>query len=109
MENIEEKNRQAEQEPKQTDGFLHCLDFLSRRKSMTGQQLCKTACDGDTAKVCTLLREHLMELERERQQRARAGLLEVEPEVEELLFTQSAQSFINYQDAHGATPLHSAA
>ncbi len=78
MEDIEEKNRQAEQEPKQTDGLLYCLDFLSRRKSMMGQQLCKAAASGDAAKVCTLLREHLMELERERQQRARVGLLEEE-------------------------------
>jgi ankyrin repeat protein len=46
---------------------------------MTGQQLCKAARDGDTAKVSTLLS------------------------------TQGAQSFINYQDAHGFTPLHDAA
>jgi hypothetical protein len=42
---------------------------------MSGQQLCDAARDGDAAKVHTLL------------------------------CTQGAQSFINYQDAHGATPL----
>ena len=46
---------------------------------MTGQQLCKAALDGDAAKVSTLLS------------------------------TQGAQSFINYQDANGHTPLHEAA
>jgi hypothetical protein len=40
---------------------------------MTGQQLLEAACDGDAAKVGTLLS------------------------------TQGAQSFINYQDANGAT------
>ena len=48
-------------------------------KAMTGQQLCEAAGDGDAAKVSTLLS------------------------------TQGAQSFINYQDAHGFTPLHIAA
>jgi ankyrin repeat protein len=43
---------------------------------MTGQQLWNAAGDGDAAKVSALLS------------------------------TQGAQSFINYQDAHGATPLH---
>jgi hypothetical protein len=46
---------------------------------MTGQQLCEAAHDGDSAKVCTLLS------------------------------TQGAQSFIDYQDAGGYTPLHLAA
>jgi hypothetical protein len=46
---------------------------------MTGQQIYAAAGDGDAAKVSTLLS------------------------------TQGAQSFINYQDAHGATPLVSAA
>ncbi len=46
---------------------------------MTGQQLAKAAYDGDAAKVSTLLS------------------------------TPGAQSFINYQDAHGSTPLHAAA
>ena len=46
---------------------------------MTGQQLCEAAADGDAAKVRTLLS------------------------------TQGAQSFINYQDALGNTPLHAAA
>jgi ankyrin repeat protein len=45
---------------------------------MTGQQLCEAARDGDTAKVSTLLS------------------------------TQGAQSFINYQDARGYTPLYAA-
>ena len=43
---------------------------------MTGKDLCETTRDGDTAKVSTLLS------------------------------TQDAQSFINYQDAHGITSLH---
>ena len=43
---------------------------------MTGEQLCKAAHDGDAAKVSTLLS------------------------------AQGAQSFINYQDANGCTPLH---
>ncbi len=42
---------------------------------MSGQQLWNAACDGDAAKVSTLLS------------------------------TQGAQSFINYQDADGYTPL----
>ena len=46
---------------------------------MTGKQLCEAARDGDAAKVSTLLS------------------------------TQGAQSFINYQDAQGATPLFLAA
>ena len=46
---------------------------------MTGQQLCEAALIGDVAKVGTLLS------------------------------TQGAQSFINYQDAHGCTPLYIAA
>ena len=46
---------------------------------MTGQQLCKAAYDGDAAKVGTLLS------------------------------TQGAQSFINYQEENGGTPLHIAA
>jgi hypothetical protein len=46
---------------------------------MTGQQLCEAAHDGDSAKVSTLLS------------------------------TQDAQSFIDYQDALGYTPLHFAA
>ena len=46
---------------------------------MTGQQLCEAARAGDAAKVSTLLS------------------------------TQAAQSFINYQDADGATPLFFAA
>ena len=46
---------------------------------MTGQQLWEAARDGDAAKVSTLLS------------------------------TQGAQSFINYQGAHGYTPLHLAA
>jgi hypothetical protein len=46
---------------------------------MTGQQLWEAACDGDAAKVSTLLS------------------------------TQGAQSFINYQGALGYTPLHCAA
>jgi ankyrin repeat protein len=46
---------------------------------MTGQHLCEAACDGDTAKVSTLLS------------------------------TQCVQSFINYQDADGSTPLLHAA
>jgi ankyrin repeat protein len=46
---------------------------------MTGQQLLEAARDGDAAKVRTLLS------------------------------TQGAQSFFNYQDAHGATPLFFAA
>jgi len=45
---------------------------------MRGQQLCEAALVGDAAKVGTLLS------------------------------TQGAQSFINYQDAHGCTPLHDA-
>ena len=43
---------------------------------MTGQQLFEAARDGDAAKFSTLLS------------------------------TPGAQSFINYQDAHGNTPLH---
>ena len=43
---------------------------------MTGQQLCEAALVGDAAKVGTLLS------------------------------TQGAQSFINFQDARGYTPLH---
>ena len=46
---------------------------------MTGQQLWKAARDGDAAKVSTLLSR------------------------------QGAQSFINYQDAEGATPLYATA
>jgi ankyrin repeat protein len=46
---------------------------------MTGQQLIDAASDGHAAKVRTLLS------------------------------TQGVQSFINYQDPHGATPLHAAA
>jgi ankyrin repeat protein len=46
---------------------------------MTGQQLFEAACDGDAAKVFTLLS------------------------------TQGAQSFINHQGAHGVSPLHIAA
>ena len=46
---------------------------------MTGQQLCEAALIGDAAKVGSLLS------------------------------TQGAQSFINYQGAHGGTPLHLAA
>ncbi len=46
---------------------------------MTGQQLYEAACIGDAAKVGTLLS------------------------------TQGAQSFINYQNAHGYTPLYVAA
>ena len=46
---------------------------------MTGQQLWKAARAGDAAKVSTLLS------------------------------AQGAQSFINYQNAHGLTPLQSAA
>jgi ankyrin repeat protein len=42
---------------------------------MTGHQLCEAALVGDAAKVGTLLS------------------------------TQGAQSFINYQDAHGSTPI----
>ncbi len=42
---------------------------------MTGKQVCAAVRDGDAAKVSTLLS------------------------------TQGAQSFINYQDEHGATPL----
>ena len=45
---------------------------------MTGKQLCETALIGDPVKVS------------------------------KLLSTQGAQSFINYQDAHGITPLHEA-
>ena len=45
---------------------------------MTGQQLWEAARDGDAAKVSTLLS------------------------------TQDAQSFINYQDVLGVTPLHGA-
>ena len=45
---------------------------------MTGQQLWEAARDGNAAKV------------------------------RELLSTQGAQSFINYQDEQGATPLHMA-
>jgi len=46
---------------------------------MTGRQLCVAACVGDTAAVSSLLS------------------------------TQSAQSFINYRDAIGSTPLQAAA
>ena len=48
-------------------------------KAMTGQQLWEAARGGDAAKVSTLLS------------------------------TQGAQSFMNYQDAHEATPIHVAA
>ncbi len=53
--------------------------YIGSGKAMTGQQLRQAAHDGDAAKVSTLLS------------------------------TQGAQSFINYQDALGATPLHFAA
>jgi ubiquitin len=86
MENNHKKNRQAEQEPKERDGSeaARQLPVPQERKSgsgkaMTGQQLWEAARDGDAAKVRTLLS------------------------------TQGAQSFINYQDAHGVAPLHIAA
>ena len=46
---------------------------------MTGHQLCEAACDGDTAKLNTLM------------------------------CAQGAQSFINYQDTEGFTVLHESA
>ena len=55
------------------------LPVLVCKLVRTGQQLCEAAGDGDAAKVSTLLS------------------------------TQGAQSFINYQEAHGYTPLHIAA
>jgi ubiquitin C len=86
-ENDHEKNRQGgEQEPKEREGSEagRELPVPQERKSgsgkaMTGQQLWEAARDGDTAKVSTLLS------------------------------TQGAQSFINYQDEAGSTPLHLAA
>ncbi len=81
-----EHNRQAEQEPKERDGSEAGkeLPVPQERKSgsgkaMLGQQLCMAADAGDAAKASTLLS------------------------------TQDAQSFINYQDAHGATPMFLAA
>jgi ankyrin repeat protein len=86
MENNHEKNRQGELEPKERNGSEagRELPVPQERKSgsgkaMTGQQLGEAARDGDAAKVSTLLS------------------------------TQGAQSFINYQDALGRTPLHIAA
>ncbi len=85
MENNHEKNRQGEQEPKERDGSEagREVPVPQERKSGSGkamgQQLLEAACDGDAAKVGTLLS------------------------------TQGAQSFINYQDAYGTTPLHAAA
>jgi hypothetical protein len=82
MENNHEKNRQGEEEPKERDGSEagRELPVPQERKSgsveaMSGQQLCEAARDGEAAKVSTLLS------------------------------TQGAQSFINYQDARGCTPL----
>jgi len=86
MENEHDKNRQGEQEAKERDGSEAGRELPAPQerksgsgKAMTGQQLCEAACDGDAANVSTLLS------------------------------TKGAQSFINYQDAHGATPLHFAA
>jgi hypothetical protein len=82
MENNHEKNRQGEEEPKERDGSEtgRELPVPQEHKSgsgnaMSGQQLCEAARDGEAAKVSTLLS------------------------------TQGAQSFINYQDANGYTPL----
>jgi hypothetical protein len=86
MNNEHEKNRQGEQETKERDGSEAGREPAVPQelksgsgKAMTGQQLGKAAHDGDAAKVSTLLP------------------------------TQGALSFINYQDAHGSTPLHLAA
>jgi hypothetical protein len=78
-----EKNRQAEQEPKEKDGSEAGRELPDPQeckspgsgKAMTGQQLLGAVRDGDAAKVSTLLS------------------------------TQGAQSFINYQDERGFTPL----
>ena len=94
MEKNHEKNRQGEQESKERDGsetgrerpvpLENKMSSPQERKSgsgnaITGQQLCETALDGDTAKVRTLMSTH------------------------------GAQFFINYQGAHGATSLFWAA
>jgi ankyrin repeat protein/ubiquitin len=86
MQNEPEKNRQGEQEPKERDGSKAGRELPAPQErtsgsgeAMTGEQLCKAAHDGDAAKVSTLLS------------------------------AQGAQSFINYQNAHGLTPLQSAA
>jgi hypothetical protein len=82
MKKSHENNRQAEQEPKERGGGETGRELPNPQecksgsgKAMTGQQLLGAVLDGDTAKVRTLLS------------------------------TQDTQSFINYQDARGFTPL----
>ncbi len=79
-------NRQSGREPKVRGGSeagRKLPDPLERKsgsgKAMAGKQLWEAAHDGDAAKVKTLLS------------------------------TKGAQSFINYQDSHGATAIHIAA
>jgi ubiquitin len=83
---VMEKNLQGEKEPRERDGSEAGRELAVQQerksgsgKAMTGQQLCEAVRDGDVVKVSTLLS------------------------------AQGAQSFVNYQDAYGVTPLHFAA